>query len=220
MLKTKKSSKKQRAKMLKIDLHTHSIASPDGSITLNQYKNALGTGVLDSIAITDHDSIEFATKANQELGNKIIIGEEISTTEGEIIGLYLNDLVQPGLSASETVAAIKKQGGLVHIPHPFETVRKGIQLDALETIAEDVDSIEALNGRSLQKRDKQTLEWAKKHSVPTVAASDAHRYKALGKTYTVIAKAPTALSLPRMLRDASITYRRPSFGDIIAPKKN
>ena len=206
--------------MLKIDLHTHSSDSPDGNISLDQYKAALDAGRLDIIAITDHDSIAFAQNARIQLGEKIIVGEEISTKDGEIIGLYLRDAVQAGMSAKETVRAIKEQGGVVHIPHPFETVRKGLQLDTLESIANDVDSIEAPNGRSLQSRDQQTVDWAKKHGVAIVAASDAHRAKALGKTYTAINTFPSSQSLPKILKDATITYKRPSLGDIIAPKKN
>lgn len=207
--------------MLKIDLHTHSEASPDGNITLDDYKTVLASGILDIIAITDHDTIHFAKVAQAALGDDhIIIGEEISTTDGEIIGLYLTKEIPAGLSAEETVEAIKKQGGLVHIPHPFETVRKGIQIDTLQKIAMYVDSIEAPNGRSLQPKDSKTIAWARQHRIAVVGASDAHRPKALGKTYTVIQESPTINTLSTLLKGASIRYKRPSMGDLLAPKMN
>jgi predicted metal-dependent phosphoesterase TrpH len=207
--------------MLKIDLHTHSTSSPDGSISLEQYRETLNTGQLDVIAITDHDTIAFATKAQKELGKeRIIVGEEITTMDGEIIGLYLKEEVRPGLSAIETIQVIKNQGGLVHIPHPFETVRKGIQLNVLNEVAEFVDSIEAPNGRSLQPKDEQTIAWAREHNVAVVAASDAHRAGALGKTYTSIQALPRVETLLALLKDATMSYKRPSIGDILAPKIN
>lgn len=75
--------------MFKIDLHTHSTSSPDGGITAHQYEEALSTGVLDCVAITDHNRIDFAEKLERSFGDKIIVGEEIMTSGGEIIGLYL-----------------------------------------------------------------------------------------------------------------------------------
>ncbi len=80
--------------MIKTDLHTHSAASPDGSITVNQYKETLAKQTLDCIAITDHNRIDFALSLQQVLGpEKIIVGEEISTKQGDIIGLFLTKLV-------------------------------------------------------------------------------------------------------------------------------
>src|SRR4051812_4619386 len=112
--------------MFKIDLHTHSVESKDGGISFEQYAHALSTNRLDVIAITDHDTIDFATHAQTELGDRIIVGEEIMSTGGEIVGLYLKEAVKAGLSPLETVKQIREQGGLVYVPHPFETVRKGL----------------------------------------------------------------------------------------------
>ena len=120
--------------MFKTDLHTHSEASPDGGITLAQYQKVLNDGVLDCIAITDHNEVDFALHAHKTLGNKIIVGEEIMTTKGEIIGLFLKEKVAPQQSPADTVVSIKSQGGLVYIPHPFETVRKGMHPTSLWSV--------------------------------------------------------------------------------------
>jgi predicted metal-dependent phosphoesterase TrpH len=202
---------------LKIDLHTHSITSPDGSIQLEDYKESS----LDCIAITDHNDVKFAQKAQKELGaDKIIVGEEITTSEGEIIGLYLTDVIPEGRSAKETVALIKRQGGLVYIPHPFETVRQGITMEILETIADSVDIIEAPNGRSLQAHDAIAQAWAAKNGVAVAGSSDAHRKQALGKTFTTVYTPVKKQTLKTALLAGNTHYSRPTILDITAPKYN
>src|SRR5215467_13245977 len=100
-----------------IDLHTHSIISQDGGITASQYEKVLQSGMLDCIAITDHNETSFARIMQKKLGDRIIVGEEIETTEGEIIGLYLHETIPGGISVDEAIASIKHQGGLVYVPH-------------------------------------------------------------------------------------------------------
>lgn len=171
--------------MYKVDLHTHSIASPDGGITADQYAHALSTGQLDVIAVTDHNSIDFALRLQGELGDRIIVGEEIMTNSGEIIGLYLKSPIEAGLSPLETIKQIKEQVGLVYIPHPFETVRKGLSAEALEELVDYVDVIEVVNGRALlQNRQIKSAIFAKLHRLRGAASSDAHGLRGLGKTFT------------------------------------
>ncbi len=145
---------------IKIDFHTHSVVSPDGALTEAHYQKMLQTG-LDCVAITDHNTTAFAQKLHKKLGDQIIVGEEITTTQGEIIGLYLTDDVPAGLTGLETVKVIKKQRGLVYIPHPFETVRKGITQEVLDKIADFVDIIETNNGRAVfQNKSNGAKAWA------------------------------------------------------------
>ncbi len=158
--------------MKKIDLHTHSEASRDGGITAEQYAYILRNEILDVIAITDHDRIDFALGMQKALGaDKIIVGEEITTSQGEIIGLYLEEKVDPGMSAQETIDAIKLQDGIVYIPHPFEKVRKGLQEDILTALIDDIDIIEGYNGRAFaQNFSQKTLAIAKQHDIPAQVA--------------------------------------------------
>jgi predicted metal-dependent phosphoesterase TrpH len=173
--------------MLAVDLHTHSIASPDGGIALAQYANMLDRGILDVVAITDHNTIAFALQAQARFGEAIIVGEEIQTTEGEIIGLYLTQAVAPLQPPEKTIEAIRSQGGLVYIPHPFETIRKGVSMETLGRIAQDVDIIEVYNGRVMQKATRTlALDWAATHSVAAVASSDAHGARGWGRTYSCL----------------------------------
>jgi len=204
-----------------IDLHTHSIASPDGSLTAADYRDILQRNRLQYIAVTDHNTIDFAVQLQAELGNCIIVGEEISTAEGEIIGLYLTQTIPPMRSAAEAIRAIKKQGGLVYIPHPFETVRKGITPKILQRIAGDVDIIEVHNGRAIfQNFAKESLAWAKAHSVPGAASSDAHGIAGWGRTCSIIEEIPTRETLAGSLGFATLNRGFVGARGILYPKIN
>lgn len=205
--------------MFKVDLHTHSTDSPDGGITLAQYKHILDSGVLDYIAITDHNTIDTALTIQKALGDKIIVGEEIMTAEGEIIGLYLSKNIPAGLNPYETVKLIKDQGGIVYIPHPFETVRHGLHPAALEKIQDMIDIIEVYNGRVFfQDRSEQAAVWAKLNQIIGAASSDAHGVKGLGSTYTQVPDAITQGNLLSLLSSGTPFARRPTMRSLMYPK--
>ncbi len=207
--------------MYKVDLHTHSVASPDGSITAAQYHRILKSGQLDAIAITDHNRIDFATDLHHKLGKAIIVGEEIMTTAGEIIGLYLTELVKPHQTPLATVKAIKDQGGLVYIPHPFETVRKGVSATTLEQLADYIDIFEVCNGRAFfQNRSTQAAVWARINNKLGAASSDAHGRRGLGTTYTSLPKPPHRENLLELLASGVLITGRPTVRALIYPKLN
>lgn len=192
--------------MYKIDLHTHSIDSSDGGLGLEAYRSKLDTKKLDYIAITDHDSIAFALEAYKELGDRIIVGEEISTQDGEIIGLFLTSAVASNMSAEKTVKAIKQQGGLVYVPHPFETLRKGVTEATLNIIKKEVDIIEAHNGRTFQpKLAKKSLAWAQENNKAYAASSDAHGRLGWGKTYSTVNDKLSKNNLVTLLNEAELS---------------
>lgn len=194
--------------MLRVDLHTHSQASADGGITFEQYKKILKAGTLNIVAITDHNTIEFALQAQRSLGDQIIVGEEIMTTEGEIVGLFLQQVIEPLQSPEKTIHAIKAQGGVVYIPHPFETMRKGLPLDTLNRIAKDIDIMEVYNGRVMQRsRRMQAFEWAKTHDIPGAASSDAHGARGWGRAYAEIAEQPSSKNLGDLLHNARLVCK-------------
>lgn len=204
---------------MKVDLHTHSDASPDGGITFEQYVRILDHEILDCIAVTDHNTIERAQELRQALGSKIIIGEEITTLSGDIIGLFLDHLVAPEQSLEATVAAIKKQGGLVYVPHPFETVRKGLPEASLEHIAKDIDIMEVFNARAfVQNRGPKAITWARLNSKPGAASSDAHGMKGLGTAYSVLKEKPNRKNLVELLTHGHCEMQRPPLISLLYPK--
>lgn len=207
--------------MYKVDLHTHSVASPDGGISFEQYVKALDHELLDYIAVTDHNTISMARELNQALGHKIIIGEEISSTQGDIVGLFLDKPIQPGQSALGTVKAIKQQGGIVYIPHPFETVRKGLSETILNEIADFVDIVEVYNGRAfMQNRGPQATTWARLRQKACAASSDAHGIKGLGSAHTDVKEEPTQANLIEIVLYGHCSMQRPNLRSLLYPKTN
>lgn len=207
--------------MYKIDLHTHSVASPDGSTQPQHYAAILENDILDFIAVTDHDSIDFALSLHKLLGDKIIVGQEITTKEGELIGLYITKRITPNMSAKKTAQAIHDQGGLVYVPHPFEKVRKGLQLHTLEAIADMIDIVEVRNGRALtSKYSVKAATWAKLHSKTGAASSDAHGRKGLGHTYSIVNELPSRGNLVSVLKMSALHHKTPPPQTLLYPKLN
>ncbi len=207
----------------KVDLHTHSYGSPDGGLRLHDYHYFLENNLLDYIAITDHNTIETALKIQEqlgELGKRIIIGEEVMTTRGELIGLFLTSAVPKGLTPLEAAKRIRAQGGLVYVPHPFETVRSGLQAADLNEIEDVVDIVEAWNGRAIVgNRTQAAKTWAKQNEKPAAASSDTHGRFGWGYTYSVVETKPTAQNLATQLAKASYATRKVGMG-VIYPKLN
>jgi predicted metal-dependent phosphoesterase TrpH len=171
----------------KIDLHTHSILSYDGGISRQEYIDALKNNTLDYIAITDHNEIDFALKLNKEYPENIIVGEEVMTNDGEIIGLFLTKHIPKHLSVPHTIELIKEQGGLVYIPHPFDLLRAGLGEDLLNKHLKDIDIIEIFNARTkLTGFDKTAKKYAEKHNLVSSSSTDAHIYITLGKAYNIV----------------------------------
>lgn len=205
--------------MIKIDLHSHSSASPDGGIKPQEYATLINSGVLDYIAVTDHNTIAVAQDLQHLLRHNIIVGEEITCLEGELIGLFLNKKIVPGLSALDTAKAIKSQGGIVYVPHPLETVRKGLTKEALDSIEALVDIVEVHNGRAVfQNRGPQAHTWARLHNKAVAASSDAHGNAGVGHTYSTVSEAPTAKNIVGLLQKAHFEVKRPPLRSLLYPK--
>lgn len=207
--------------MFKVDLHTHSTASPDGGISAEQYARAIDHETLDFIAVTDHNTTKMAKKLQKSLGKKIIVGEEVMTMQGEVIGLFLTEDIRPNQPLKDTVQQIKAQGGVVYLPHPFETFRKGISEADLITIAELIDIVEVYNGRAfVQNKGPQATTWARINEKACAASSDAHGLKGLGSAYTDIKEEPTAKTLAELVRFGHCSMQRPPLRTLLYPKAN
>lgn len=205
----------------RVDLHTHSIISQDGGITAAQYEKLLQTGELDCIAITDHNETSFARIMHKKLGDRIIVGEEITTREGEVIGLYLKETIPGGIDLDEAIASIKYQGGIVYIPHPYERMRKGLKSSAMNRSSKDIDIIEVFNGRG-RFRGKQTLakKFAEANNIPQAASSDAHGNKGVGLTTSNLTDFPTQKTLKNLLRTAIFEKKYAPFYTFLYPAVN
>lgn len=177
-----------------LDLHCHTSHSMDGHVDpLRAAQLALERG-LTHLAITDHDTIAGALEARAAApaGLTVIVGQEVTTRAGDLIGLFLNEPIPPGLSVSAAVAEIREQGGVVGLPHPFDSWRRSIaarmaQPDELARLAGMVDYLEAFNGRIHDpQHDALAADFARQHGLPVVAVSDAHEASHVAGAYTVL----------------------------------
>lgn len=183
--------------MLQLDLHVHTIHSRDGLCTVARAVEAARAKGLSGIAITDHDSISGHLEAKNFSNNKFLVipGVEVSSSDGHIIGLGIGELVPKRLSAEETVKMIVEQGGVAVAAHPFALGRKpGFVYKA------KFDAIEGLNSRALFLSNPLAQRFAKKHKIPMVAGSDAHRCDEIGLAYTLIDSEPKIDSILEQIR--------------------
>ncbi len=170
----------------RVDLHSHTMWSGDSTTTPDELATALVDCGLDVVCITDHQAIAGAQRLRGELPCEVVVGEEIRTTAGEIIGLFLSERVPPQMSPRDTAAAIRDQGGVVYIPHPFDPMRAHLRADALDDLvaAGLVDALEVLNAKtSLSHLNDRSAQYARDHGLAAGAGSDAHVPEAFGAAY-------------------------------------
>lgn len=203
----------------KVDLHTHSKLSPDGSIDEKDYQKILTTGALDALAITDHNTIDYALFCQKKLGKQIIIGEEISTMQGHVIGLFLTKPIEKKLDVLTTAKLIKEQGGIVYVPHAYDFFRSGIGAKQLNKIIQVIDIVEVFNGRVvLPIFNTQAENFAKKNKLARAFGSDAHFANALGKGYMLLTQLPSINK--HLYQNVRISGRYNPFFGYFAPKYN
>jgi predicted metal-dependent phosphoesterase TrpH len=174
--------------MIKVDLHIHTRYSVDGSLSPETIVELCQQRGMGALAITDHNTIAGAQAVGQVAPFPVIIGQEISTSDGEMMALFLEEQVPRDLSASETMALVKQQGGLVGVPHPFDRLRgESLRREVLHEIAGELDFIEGLNARVVFGKDNcRAQEFARVHGLPCTAGSDAHSKHELGRAYVEI----------------------------------
>ena len=200
--------------MLRGDFHMHTWRSKDcGTPPKSLVKRALKVG-LSCIAVTDHNEVDGALEvrdlAPPEL--KVIVAEEIKTPYGEITGFFLRERIPPGLGPVETCRAIKEQGGLVSIPHPYDRVRNSpLDEDQVSGILPYIDIVEVFNARTTLERDNERAKaFATEHGFAMGAGSDAHCTLELGAVAVVMPPFEGPDGFLASLREASITGRRSS----------
>lgn len=178
-----------------VDLHCHTNGSFDSLSDPAAVLRAAAKRGLTHLAITDHDRIDVALRARDAApaGLTVIVGEEVKTAGGDLICLFLERAIPPGLSAAETIAAAREQGGLVGIPHPFDRFRGSLLVDRrLEGLAPLVDWVETWNARVIGRGgNDRAAEFARLHGLPGVAVSDAHSLIEVGVASTILEGDPS-----------------------------
>jgi predicted metal-dependent phosphoesterase TrpH len=171
---------------VRVDMHSHTMWSGDSTTTPDELAAAITDCGIDVLCITDHNAIKGAVELADHLPCRVIVGEELRTHAGEIIGLFLAERIPIGTQPAAAAAAIRDQGGVVYIPHPYDPMRRNLNESALDALIADglVDAIEVINAKtSLSSLNRRAAATAAAHDLAAGAGSDAHVPDALGAAY-------------------------------------
>jgi len=167
---------------MKYDLHTHSKYSYDSFLDPEKIIKIAKKNSLNGIAITDHNTIKgglIALRENKDKDFHLIVGAEIKTDFGDILGLFLNEEIK-SRNFYEVIDEIKSQDGLSSLPHPYR------QYKFPEKIIDEIDVIEAFNARTKKIQNDKAYQLAKKFKKPITAGSDAHLGFEIGRGMTIV----------------------------------
>jgi predicted metal-dependent phosphoesterase TrpH len=222
-----------RRSLIDVDLHMHTDHSHDCATPVEVLLATAREQGLGAIAVTDHNEISGALQARTQaegLGPhppgphppgphppqppvKVIVAEEVKTAEqGEVIGLFIEEKIPRGLTLAETVAEIKRQGGLVYVPHPFDRMHSVPDYEHLLTILEDIDAIEVFNPRvAIGAFNEEAVRFAAKYRIVAGAGSDSHVAQGLGSVRIRMRNFDGPQEFLQSLRDADIVTRPSSL---------
>jgi hypothetical protein len=192
---------------LKVDMHTHSEYSPDSRTPIAVQAAAIKAAGLNVVCATDHNTIEGALRLRELAdGFRVIVGEEVSSRDGEIIGLFLEKAIPRDLTADETIARIHDQGGLVSVPHPFSRNRRfHLRRSVLERVWKEIDCIEVFNAREAFTQDNvRAAAFATEKGIPGAVGSDAHRASEIGRAWVEVEEFAGREDFIAALREGSV----------------
>jgi glycosyltransferase involved in cell wall biosynthesis len=203
-----------KRRLIDVDLHMHTDHSGDCATPVEVLLDTARRQGLGAIAVTDHNEISGALEAQEkaaEYGVKVIVGEEVKTaSQGEVIGLFIQEKIPRGLTLQETVAEIKRQGGLVYVPHPFDRMHAVPDYEHLLAIVDDVDALEVFNPRvAIGAFNEEAERFAAKYRMVAGAGSDSHVAQGLGSVRIRMRDFDGPHEFLESLRDADIV-RKPT----------
>jgi glycosyltransferase involved in cell wall biosynthesis len=200
-------SRLQARPLIDVDLHMHTDHSKDCATPVEVLLAQARARGLGAIAVTDHNEISGALDARAKAnGIKVIVGEEVKTAEqGEVIGLFIEEKIPRGMTLQETIAEIKRQGGIVYVPHPFDRMHSVPDYEHLLAVIDDVDAIEVFNPRiAITEFNEEAVRFAAKYRIPAGAGSDAHVPQGLGSVRIRMREFDGPDEFLESLRDADI----------------
>ncbi len=197
-------------KRLRVDLHSHTWYSHDSLLKPEHFVEACLAKGINCIAVTDHNEVDGAKAVQRMAPFKVIVGEEIRTRDGEISGLFLKERIPPWLSAEETIHEIRRQKGLVYIPHPFAAgVSMRLKKAVLDRVLPQVDILEGWNSRGILRTDDLAAQrYALRHGKPFAAGSDAHTRFEIGSAYVEMEDFKTPAQMLKNLKAGVLVGRK------------
>ena len=200
-------SRLRERRMIDVDLHMHTDHSYDCATPVEVLLAEARARGLGAIAVTDHNEISGAHAARARAdGIEVIVGEEVKTADqGEVIGLFIEEKIPRGMTLQETIADIKRQGGLVYVPHPFDRLHSVPDYEHLLDVLDEVDAIEVFNPRvAISEFNDEAARFAAKYRIPAGAGSDAHVPQGLGSVRIRMREFDGPEEFLEALRDADI----------------
>lgn len=178
---------------VQVDFHMHTYGSGDAVTTVDDFAAAVEAAGLDVVCVTDHNAVRVAHELvpllDRELGVRVIVGEEIKTHEGELIGLFLDERVSFGLPSADAAAAVRAQGGVTYVPHPIGPRSHAMSAAAVTRLAADgwIDAVEVFNSRNpADSINAAAARLADELDLPGGAGSDAHYPEEIGAARLVM----------------------------------
>jgi glycosyltransferase involved in cell wall biosynthesis len=200
--------------LIDVDLHMHTDHSGDCATPVEVLLSTAKAQGLGAIAVTDHNEISGALEAQAKAdGIKVIVGEEVKTgSQGEVIGLFLTEKIERGLTLAETIAEIKRQGGIVYVPHPFDRLHSVPDYEHLLDVLDEIDAIEVFNPRiAFKPFNDEAVRFAAKYRIVGGAGSDSHVAAGLGSVRIRMRDFDGPEEFLESLREADILQRPTSL---------
>ena len=190
----------------RVELHAHTGYSQDCLLTPEAVIAACQRKGIDKLAVTDHNTIAGALRLKQLAPEQIIVGEEIKTTEGELLAFFVREWVPPGLSPRETITRLREQGAFISVSHPFDRLRHGAWDEAaLLEIIHEVDALEVFNARCMFNADNAAaLALAQRYDKLQTVGSDSHTAREMGRATVEIMPFDSAETLRAHLPTARL----------------
>jgi predicted metal-dependent phosphoesterase TrpH/glycosyltransferase involved in cell wall biosynthesis len=204
----------EKRDFIHVDLHMHTDHSPDCATPVDTLLDTAKRVGLGAIAITDHNEVSGALEARERAdGIKVIVAEEVKTADqGEVIGLFIEEKIPRGLTLQETITEIRRQGGLVYVPHPFDRMHAVPDYEHLLDVVEDIDAIEVFNPRvAFSAFNEEAARFAAKYRIVAGAGSDSHVAQGLGSVKIRMREFDGPEEFIASLRDADIVRKKQSL---------
>jgi predicted metal-dependent phosphoesterase TrpH len=207
----------RRSGLIRVDCHLHTALSGDAVTTIDELAERVEQERLDVVCVTDHNVTAAAMAAAERgIGARVIVGEEIRTQDGDVIGLFLTERVPYVLPLAEAIARIREQGGLVYLPHPFDPGRSTLNPAVSDRLCADgiADIVEVFNAKNEVSElvfnteadpNRQAARLAERYDLPGAAGSDAHDPEGIGAAYLTMPDFDGPADFLAALRQATIT---------------
>ncbi len=193
---------------MRVDCHLHTVHSGDAVTTVERLAERVRAERLDVVCVTDHHTLAGAHEAiSRDIGARVVVGEEIRTGSGEVIGLFLTERVPYVLPLERVAARLRAQNAVVYAPHPFDPSRTSLGEEGLERLraVDALDVVEVFNSKIAdQALNRRAAEFAAACDLPAAAGSDAHDPQGIGAAWVEMPDFEGPSEFVAALREARI----------------